>query len=94
MGNGNIGVGKKTLTRHVGTPILEAEIGGSCELKTGKQHSKTEPRGTGSTMSLQRGDSGRGNYSVPQELLQLVGCRDLNARRKPWVRPRFIPVKQ
>jgi len=45
-------------------------------------------------MSLQRGDSGRGNYSVPQELLQLVGCRDLKARRGPWVRPRFIPVKQ
>ena len=128
MGNGNIGVGKKTPTRHLGTPIVEAGTDGSSEPQTGMQPPKTERRGIGAfssevgagsrqenasnkeieppfrfnrngkgssgAMSQQRGDSGRGNYSVPQELLQLVGCRDLKARPEPWVRPRFIPAKQ
>jgi hypothetical protein len=45
-------------------------------------------------MSLQRGDSGRGNESVPQEFLRLVGCRDPNVRPEPWVRPQPVPAKQ
>ena len=31
--------------------------------------------------------------SAPQKLLHLVGCRDPNARKKPWVRPRPLPDK-
>jgi hypothetical protein len=41
-------------------------------------------------MSQQRGDSGRGNYSVPQEFLQLVGCRESKARLEREVRPHQI----
>ncbi|MDP1882186.1 MAG: hypothetical protein Q8K88_04815, partial [Bradyrhizobium sp.] len=36
-------------------------------------------------MSQQCGDSG--NYSTPQKLVQLVGCRDPKASSGPWVRP-------
>jgi hypothetical protein len=36
-------------------------------------------------MSQQGGDSG--NYSMPQKLVQLVGCRDPKAGAGPWVRP-------
>ncbi len=39
-------------------------------------------------MSQQRGDSGRGNYSVPQEFLQLVGCRQSKARLERYDRTR------
>jgi len=35
-------------------------------------------------MSQQCGDNS--NFSTPQKLLQLVGCRDSKAR-EPWVRP-------
>jgi hypothetical protein len=43
-------------------------------------------------MSQQHGDSGRGNESVPQKFVQLVGCRDPKAKDskakvEPWVRP-------
>jgi hypothetical protein len=38
-------------------------------------------------MSQQHGDSGRGNESVPQKFVQLVGCRDPKAKVEPWVRP-------
>jgi hypothetical protein len=31
-------------------------------------------------MSQQHGPSGRGNESVPQKFVRLVGCRDANAR--------------
>ena len=45
-------------------------------------------------MSLQRGDSGRGNESVPQKFVHLVGCRDSNVRLEPWVRSQLTPVKR
>jgi hypothetical protein len=45
-------------------------------------------------MSQQRGDSGRGNYSVPQKFLQLVGCCDSQARLEPERRPRAVAMKQ
>jgi hypothetical protein len=44
-------------------------------------------------MSLQGGDSGRGNESVPQKLVHLVGCRDANVRPEPWDRPQPVPTK-
>jgi len=45
-------------------------------------------------MAQQSGDFGRGNQSAPQKLLQLVGCREPNARPAPWVRPRAEPAKR
>jgi hypothetical protein len=44
-------------------------------------------------MSLQGGDSGRGNESVPQKLVHLVGCRDPKVRPEPWGRPQPVPAK-
>ena len=35
--------------------------------------------------------SDRGNQSVPQKLLHLVGCRDPKARPERWVRPTPLP---
>jgi hypothetical protein len=34
-------------------------------------------------MAQQHGDSGRGNQSVPQGLLHLVGCREKGRERLP-----------
>jgi hypothetical protein len=50
---------------------------------------KTERPPLSAAMAQQRGDSGRGHQSAPQEFLQLVGCREPKAepaaklRRKP-----------
>jgi len=95
VGNGIIDVGNQTLSRNPGQPTLEPLT---------RSNSASEPRidkplqtGTISicgAMSLQGGQSGRGNESVPQKLVQLVGCRDPNVRTEPWVRPQPIPAKQ
>jgi hypothetical protein len=92
VGNGNIDVGSKTPTRESGQPIVErlASSGGFPELRI--DHHKGA--GRCGAMSEQSADSGRGNESVPQKLVQLVGYRDPNARLEPWVRPRLIPVKR
>ena len=45
-------------------------------------------------MAEQRQADGRNeNESAPQKFVHLVGYRDPNARRAPWVRPRPIPPK-
>lgn len=82
MGNGNIDVGTKAPTRRSGRPIVENLAG-----------TKERPSICGA-MAQQCGDFGRGNQSAPQKFLQLVGCRDPNARPVPWVRPRPAPVKR
>jgi len=42
-------------------------------------------------MAQQRGADGAGNNeSTPQKFVQLVGCRDPNAGKLPWRRPRPI----
>jgi len=43
-------------------------------------------------MAQQRRADGRNeNDSAPQKLVHLVGCRDPNARKAPWIRPRPKP---
>ena len=93
MGNGNINVGNKTSTRKPGQPIVENLDGsdGSPELRIDNP-SNMEPVRICGAMSQQHGDSGRGNESVPQKFVQLVGCRDPKAKdpkakAEPWVRP-------
>ena len=95
MGNGIIDVGNQTPSRNPGQPIGEplTRSNNASELPV------DEPLQTGTisicgAMSLQRGESGRGNESVPQKLVHLVGCRDPNARTEPWVRPQPIPAKR
>jgi hypothetical protein len=86
VGNGNIDVGTKTPARKTDGPSA---------LRTfeTKPLSRERPR-ICVAMAQQSGDSGRGNQSAPQELLQLVGCRDPKARPVPWVRPHTDPAKR
>lgn len=97
MGNGNTGVGSETPTRESGQPIVERLVssGGFTDLRLDDQgpSKRAEARKCGA-MSEQSADSGRGNESVPQKLVQLVGYRDPNARPDPWIRPPLIPAKR
>jgi hypothetical protein len=94
VGNGNIDVGSKTPTRSSGRPIVERLVSSGCpDLRIDQQTPfNRAAAGKCGAMSEQSADSGRGNESVPQKLVQLVGYRDPNARPEPWVRPRPIPV--
>jgi hypothetical protein len=101
VGNGNIDVGNKTATREPGQPIIErlARSDGASVPRIDQQSPlqnplKAERPKICGAMSQQRGDSGRGNDSAPQKFVQLVGCRDPNARTEPWVRPRPVPGKR
>jgi hypothetical protein len=91
VGNGNVDVGSRTLTRESGQPAIDrlADSGSFPDLRIDRQ-TLLEPeraRKCGA-MSEQSADSGRGNEQVPQKLVHLVGYRDPNARPELWVRPR------
>jgi hypothetical protein len=100
VGNGNIDVGSKTTTHLTGQPIVERLAdSGFPDLRIDSQNHLQDRlnrnrAGKCGAMSEQSADSGRGNDSVPQKLVQLVGYRDPNAGPDPWVRPRPIPVKR
>ena len=94
VGNGITDVGNQTASRNPSQPIAErlAGVDGPSEPPIDK------PLQTGTisicgAMSLQGGDSGRGNESVPQKLVRLVGCRDPKVRSEPWGRPQPVPAK-
>ena len=85
MGNGITDVGNQIPSRNPSQPTAERLAGsdGCSEPQVDK------PLQTGTisicgAMSLQGGDSGRGNESVPQKLVHLVGCRDPKIRPEPW----------
>jgi hypothetical protein len=85
---GTIDVGNKDPTRQPGRPIIErlARAGSAPELRVEIPNTvRTKRPGNCGAMSQQCGDSG--NYSTPQKLVQLVGCRDPKASSEPWVRP-------
>ena len=86
VGNRTIELGNETPARKPGQRIVETPAGTH-------RLTKARPR-VSEAMAQQCGDFGRGNQSSPQKLLQLVGCRDPNARPEPWVRPRPAPVKR
>lgn len=91
MGNGNIDVGKGGPTRKLRRPSVESLAGpdGFPQLRIdGRGPVKADRERICGAMSQQHGHSGRGNESVPQKLVHLVGFRDPNARTEPWVRPR------
>jgi hypothetical protein len=96
VGNGNIDVGNNP-TRTPGEPLVERLAGGNCATEPpidGRNPAKTEwPRNCGA-MSEQRDDSGRGNESAPQELVQLVGYRDpkTNPKTNPKAKPKARPA--
>jgi hypothetical protein len=91
VGNGNIEVGKDSGLS--GRPVLErvAPRDGLSGLRIEKPDTrKAARRENCGAMAQQRGDNS--NDSAPQELVQLVGCRDPKARPQPWVRP--VPPKR
>jgi hypothetical protein len=93
VGNGNNDVGNKTPIRKPGQPSTKRLAGASglAARRVDKDNrEKTERPKICGAMSQQRGDSG--NQSAPQKFVQLVGCRDPNARPEPWVRP--APAKR
>lgn len=79
MGNGNNDVGNKTATRNAGRAGLVD--------KSGPQKAE-RPKICGA-MLQQCAESG--NFSTPQKLVRLIGCRD--PKPKAWVRPRGAPQK-
>ncbi|MDP1583644.1 MAG: hypothetical protein Q8M18_09475 [Bradyrhizobium sp.] len=85
---GDIDVGRKTSARTLDQPLIErlARTDGTPKLRIEAPNSVRMKRSVNcGAMSQQCGDSG--NYSTPQKLVQLVGCRDPKARSEPWVRP-------
>jgi hypothetical protein len=84
--------GKHTPTgNQSGRPIIERLISGT-ELRVSNH---ADPNGeptilceTQGAMSQQSSDAARGHESVPQKLLQLVGCRDPNVGPASSHRPR------
>src|SRR3989442_49514 len=95
VGNGIPDVGNQTPARNPNQPIAGplAQSEGSSELRIDK-HPQTGTIGICGAMSLQRGDSGRGNESVPQKLVHLVGCRVPNVQPETWVGPQPTPAKR
>jgi hypothetical protein len=91
VGNGNTDAGNQRPTRKLRRPSVETLAGpdGFPELRIdGKGPLKADRERICGAMSQQHGDSGRGNESVPQKLVHLVGWRDPTARTEPRVRPR------
>jgi hypothetical protein len=91
LGNGTIDVGKDSGPSE--RPVVERVA--MRDSLSGLRIEKTKVRRAGGqvncgAMAQQRDDSG--NASAPQELVQLVGCRDPKARPQPWVRP--VPRKR
>jgi hypothetical protein len=79
VGNRTIDIGNKTPPGKPGQPKVESLVGNDVCSEPRIDPTKSERPKICGAMSQQRGDSGRGNESVPQKLVQLVGCRD----RKP-----------
>jgi hypothetical protein len=97
VGNGNIDVGKKPLTRKGGQRIVGRLKGrdGAAELRVDDPDLRQkEPVKVCGAMSQQYDDGGRGNESAPQKFVHLVGYRDPKARPEPWIRPRLSPAKR
>jgi hypothetical protein len=69
----------------------EWQFVGDRNVDVGNQTTARKPAQPGprrsAAMAQQCGDSGRGHQSVPQKLLQLVGCREFKVRPQPGLRP-------
>jgi hypothetical protein len=92
VGNGITDVGNQTPSQNPSQPIAEplARVSSQPGIDKPLQTATISMCGA---MSLQGGDSGRGNESVPQKLVHLVGCRDPKSRPQPWGRPQPVPTK-
>jgi hypothetical protein len=90
VGNGNNDVGSGIPTRKTGKPIVDQMTGsGSSDAGSAKGIAKQmqagQPTNCGA-MSQQGSFSYHGNVSSPQQLLQLVGCRDPKIRVESGIR--------
>jgi len=97
VGKGNIEVGNEIPARKLASLMVEglAGINGASEPRSARANPPAKTRSAMcGAMAQQSYDSGRGNQSAPQKLLQLVGWREPKARPQAWVRPRPAPVKR
>jgi hypothetical protein len=72
-------------------PIIERLMTGTELRVSDRASSDGEPAvicETHGAMSEQSNDAAHGHQSMPQKLVQLVGCRDPNAAAADWHRPR------
>ncbi len=78
MSSDSIVVGNKASSRKPMPPIAESD--GAVKPANGSSNSlRKRPATIAGAMSQQRGHSS--DESAPQKLVQLVGCRDVNAAR-------------
>jgi hypothetical protein len=89
VGNGNIDVGKDTLTRKTGQPLVKHLLGrdGLPELRIDQQTTVRAARPTDicGAMAQQGDQSSSGNQSASQGLVHLVGCREKARPDRPKV---------
>jgi hypothetical protein len=90
VGSASTDASKGSRTAKRDRPTVQGSTGasGSPELQIDRAH---RPNDAGSwvcgAMSEQHGQDGRGNESVPQKFVRLVGCRDPNAGTERGARP-------
>jgi hypothetical protein len=97
VGSGSIDVSSKDRARKTARPTAENLIGPADFLEPqidGGQLRKEDGSRVCGAMTEQYGQGGRGNESVPQKFVRLVGCHDRSARIESEVRPRPVPGKR
>ena len=96
VSRGSIDVGSKGQTRKTARPAVES-LAGPGGFPEPQIDGGDRPNADGSrvcgAMSEQHGQDGRGNESVLQKFVHLVGCHDLNARTEQAV-PRPVSRKR
>ena len=73
--------------------VRNADVGNETATHRPGQPKPERPK-LNAAMAQQCGDSGRGHYSAPQKLLQLVGCRETKTGPGPKLRSTMKPVKR
>jgi hypothetical protein len=61
---------------------------GTIDIGNNIQSNSDGARFCGAMAQQRRADGSDENGSTPQKFVHLVGCRDPNARKIPWTRPR------
>ena len=63
-------------------------MGSTAELGNNIKPDSDSARCCGAMAQQRRASGGDEKESTPQKFVHLVGCRDPNARKLPWTRPR------
>jgi hypothetical protein len=90
VGNGSIDANKGSRTGKRDRATVQSPTGASGlpQLQIDSSHRPNDSESwVCGAMSEQHGQDGRGNESVPQKFVRLVGCRDPNVRNERGARP-------